>query len=367
MSEILFADIDSASVEDAVITAYEQIAQTTLYPADPVRLFLESIAYTLALQNNVINLAGRQNLLAYAQGEHLDYIGMMVGTARLGASAASCEQAFYLEGPLDFDVAIPQGSRVTTADGKSQFAAKTLATIPAGATHTTCVVEALTPGAAANGLVPGQICQLIDPLPYIARTANITVTLLGSDVESDERYRSRIQQAPEAFSCAGPVGAYRYYALASHPDISAVAIYSPEPGVVDVRPVLKGGELPPKDVLDDVHAALSAEDVRPLTDTVLVQAPELVEFSIALTWYLAAEKQAMLSTISQAVAAAVEEYRLWQRTQPGRDILPIRLASLLEQAGVKRIEMTAPQYRKLEGWQLAREKSISVTFGGVEA
>lgn len=136
MPEILFADVDSASVEDAVIRAYEQIAQITLYPGDPVRLFLESIAYTLARQNNVINLAGRQNLLAYATGSHLD---------------------------------------------------------------------------------------------YIASTANITASLLGSDVEDDERYRARIRQAPEAFSCAGPKGAYEYYALAAHP--SRAGHHSPAPGI----------------------------------------------------------------------------------------------------------------------------------------
>ena len=45
MSEILFADVDPASVEASVLTAYEQIANTTLYPGDPVRLFLESVAY----------------------------------------------------------------------------------------------------------------------------------------------------------------------------------------------------------------------------------------------------------------------------------------------------------------------------------
>lgn len=37
MPEILFADVDSPSVEDAVIRAYEQIAQITLYPGDPGR------------------------------------------------------------------------------------------------------------------------------------------------------------------------------------------------------------------------------------------------------------------------------------------------------------------------------------------
>lgn len=366
MSGILFADIDSASVEKAVITTYETIAKTTLYPGDPVRLFLESVAYTLAVQNNVINLAGRQNLLAYAESEHLDYIGMMVGTKRLGASRAVCEQAFYLAAPLVFDVPVPKGTRVTTADGKSRFATMEEGLIKKGRTETSLKVEALEAGAAANGLVPGQICQLIDPLPYIARTANLTASLLGSDVESDERYRSRIQQAPEAFSCAGPVGAYRFYALAAHPDISAVAIYSPVPGTVDIRPVLKDGELPPQDVLDDVYAAVNADSVRPLTDTVTVQAPELVYFDIAFAWYLGQENEALLSTISSRVAAAVEEYRLWQRTQPGRDILPIRLASLLEQAGVKRVELKAPAYKKLEGWQLARERTVSVTFGGIE-
>ena len=366
MAEILFADVDSASVEDAVIRTYEQITGATLYPGDPVRLFLESIAYTLAQQNNVINLAGRQNLLAYAVGSHLDYIGMMVGTARLGASHASCDQAFYLKEPLAFDVPIPPGTRVTTGDGKIRFATESPALITAGDSSVIVKVVAHEPGAAANGLVPGQINQLIDPVAYIASTANVTASLLGSDVEGDERYRARIRQAPEAFSCAGPKGAYEYYALAAHPDISAVAIWTPVPGTVDVRPVMAGGELPPPDVLETVCKFLNADDVRPLTDTVTVQAPELVYFDISLTWYLSRDKQSLLATTTAAVAAAVEEYRLWQRTQPGRDIIPLRLASLLERAGVKRIELAAPAYRKLEGWQLAREASIAVTSGGLE-
>ncbi len=209
------------------------------------------------------------------------------------------------------------------------------ALITAGDSSVIVKVVAHEPGAAANGLVPGQINQLIDPVAYIASTANVTASLLGSDVEGDERYRARIRQAPEAFSCAGPKGAYEYYALAAHPDISAVAIWTPVPGTVDVRPVMAGGELPPPDVLETVCKFLNADDVRPLTDTVTVQAPELVYFDISLTWYLSRDKQSLL-------------------------------ASLLERAGVKRIELAAPAYRKLEGWQLAREASIAVTYGGLE-
>lgn len=121
MSRISFADLDIAAVEATVLTGYERIAQTTLYPGDPVRLFLESLAYLLVLQNQAINLAGKQNLLAFAQGDHLDFIGMMVGTPRLGDSKAVCMQRFYFEEGVDFAVEVPAGSRVTTADGKLVF------------------------------------------------------------------------------------------------------------------------------------------------------------------------------------------------------------------------------------------------------
>lgn len=367
MSEILFADIDSASVEKAVINAYETIAQTTLYPGDPVRLFLESLAYTLALQNNVINLAGRQNLLAYASGAHLDYIGEMVGVSRQSPSSASCSQRFELREALAFDVIVPAGTRVTTQDGKFIFATMSDLKIEAGKTGGETAVAALSAGAAQNGLVPGQICQLIDPVAYISATGNSTPTLLGSDEEDDERLRSRIHEAPEAFSCAGPTGAYHAFAMSAHPDIAEVTVWSPTPGTVDIRPVLTGGELPEQEVLDAVERVCNADDVRPLTDTVTVHAPELVYFDIKLAWYLDKSREPLAETTRAAVARAVENYRLWQRTRPGRDIIPLRLASMLEQAGVKRIEMSAPAYQKLEGWQLARERVIEVTYGGLEA
>lgn len=366
MNEILFADVDSALVESALISDYEHIAGVTLYPGDPVRLFLEAVAYRMAVQNNLINLAGRQNLLAYAQGNHLDYIGMMVGTPRLGASYAQCLQGFSLKAPLDFPVSIPAGTRVTTSDGKSTFVLQENLTILAGDMQAAGTVQSLASGAAANGLVPGQINLLIDPVAYIASTANISVSLLGSDIEDDDHYRERIRQAPEAFSCAGPTGAYRYYALAAHQDISEVAIWSPVPGTVDVRPVLKGGELPTDEILKSVYEKLNADDVRPLTDTVTVQAPELVYYRLDLVWYLDRQSEAYLGTITGRISDAVERYRLWQREKPGRDILPLKLLSLLEQAGARRVELISPEFQALDGWQLARETEVRIVYGGVE-
>jgi phage-related baseplate assembly protein len=65
-----------------------------------------------------------------------------------------------------------------------------------------------------------------------------------------------------------------------------VTVSSPAPGVVDVRFVLTGGELPDEATVALVRGHLSGETVRPLTDTVLVDAPEVVEYAVRGFWHL---------------------------------------------------------------------------------
>ena len=143
-------------------------------------------------------------------------------------------------------------------------------------------------------------------------------------------------------------------------------MWSPKPGHVDVRPVMIGGELPDAATLEAVRAALSAEDVRPLTDTVTVAAPDPVPYRIAGGWHLHRSDSALAGNITAAVQAAVEEYRLWQRSAPGRDINPTRLISLVERAGAKRVELEEPAFTPLKGWEIARETDIDFRFLGLE-
>lgn len=365
MSELSFADLDPASVESSVLTAYEDIAETTLYPGDPVRLFLESLAYVIAVQNSVINLAGRQNLLRYAEKGHLEEVARMVGTERLGRACARCVQRFRLAAPLAFGVLIPAGTRVTTADTRMAFATLAVAVIPAGKTSVETAVQAEQPGTAGNGLITGQINRIIDPVAYVTITENTSTSAGGADVEDDARLRERAQLAPEAFSCAGPRGAYRYQAMSAHPDIADAAVWSPRPGTVDVRPIMQGGEMPTEEILDLVRRRLSAEDVRPLTDTVIVAAPEPVEYALAVSWALQRDNEALSAGIQSKVTAAVERYRLWQRSAPGRDINPTRLISLMEQAGARRV-IAGFEFTTLAPRQIARELSVSVQFLGIE-
>ena len=78
-------------------------------------------------------------------------------------------------------------------------------------------------------------------------------------------------------------------------------------------------------MIEEVENALTPKDVRPLTDKVLVGSPETVEYALAGKWFLSSSDSTLLASITKAVDAAVEGYRLWQRSEPGRDINPDEL------------------------------------------
>jgi phage-related baseplate assembly protein len=103
-----------------------------------------------------------------------------------------------------------------------------------------------------------------------------------------------------------------------------------------------------------------------LTDTVLVAAPEPVEYAMSGYWYLRRSDATLLSAVTRAVTAAVESWRVWQRSKPGRDINPTRLISLVERAGAKRVALDSPPFTALTPIQIARETGINLLFGGIE-
>ena len=366
LPSVSFAPLSAADIEASILTTYEGLAGVSLQPGDPVRLFLEALAYVLSVQNRLLNLTGQQGLLAYAQGAHLDHLGALMGVARIPAQSARLSLRFVLGEPLGFAVPIPEGTRVATMDGQIAFATIADSEIASGELQVDVAALCTTSGAQATGLVPGQVTQLVDPIPYVVSVSNVTTSVEGADIEDDERLRERIRLAPETYTVAGSTGAYEARVLAVSADIEAVSVTSPEPGVVDVRVVLAGGELPDEAMISMVREALSDETVRPLTDRVDVAAPETVDYAVAGRWYLRRSDAVLLSGVTAAVAQAVEDWRLWQRSQPGRDINPTRLIAAVQAAGAKRVELDSPAFRALEATQVARETDISLLFGGLE-
>ena len=84
-------------------------AKVTLYPGDPVRLFLETIAYVISYQRSLIDFTGKMNLLAYSTGDYLDHLGAFVGVTRLSAASAICTVRFTLSAVQSGSIIIPSG------------------------------------------------------------------------------------------------------------------------------------------------------------------------------------------------------------------------------------------------------------------
>ncbi|GHV50454.1 hypothetical protein FACS1894216_02690 [Synergistales bacterium] len=375
LPDIHFAERDAETIKTAVVSGYEKAyheatgEKITLYPGDPRRLFLLGIADVIILQRNIIDWTGKQNLLAYAAEDRLDHLGLLLGVRRLPAQHSLTTMRFTLSAPQLSAIIIPSGTRVTPEGTQAYFATTETTTIAAGEFYGDAPAEALSSGAEANGLLPGQINRLVDPLPYVGSAANITVSSGGSGVENDENLRERVRLAPESFSVAGARGAYEFWARTAHQSIVDVGILGPpdtEPGHVEIYPLLMGGELPTRDILDLVYSTCSAEDIRPLTDYVHVFSPLEVPYDLQVTYRIDRSRATQVIAIQAAVTEAVNAWINWQRSKLGRDINPSELNHLMVAAGAKRAEIVSPAFTILTRAQVAVQNSASVIFGGLE-
>lgn len=365
LPDVLFAEKDADVITEDIIKIYENTAGVTLYPGDPVRLFLETIAYAISFQRELINYTGKMNLLAYASDEYLDHLGAFVGVTRLPAQAATSTVRFTLSEAQDGNTIIPQGTRVSSGD-EPYFTVDEDNEIVAGDLYADVAVTCLDAGRTGNGYIAGQINTLVDPLEYIQTIANTTTSAGGSDVESDDNFRERIQLAPESFSVAGPKGAYVFWTRTANQSITSVAVHSPTPGGVDVYPLLAGGQIPDSEILDAVAAVLNDEKVRPLTDDVNVYAPSTSDYVLNVTYYIERSMSTAAASIQSAVTAAVSDWVAWQRAELGRDLNPSELIHRMVAAGAKRVVVTSPSYAEIDYNEIAVPTSQTVTFGGLE-
>ena len=366
--EISFVDTDTATLENALIQSYEAFTGRTLYPADPARLFILWVADIIIQERVNIDFSAKQNVPRYAEGEYLDSLAEIFKDAyRLEPEKAKTTLRFTLSIPLEVATIIPAGTRATV-DGEIMFQTLETLTILAGDTSGDVAAECLTAGEIGNGFVPGQISKLVDIFPYFERVENITESAGGADRESDAAFYERMRESMETFSTAGPLGAYEYYAKTASAAIADAKAIGPEeePGVVDIRILMQGGELPTQEDLNRVLETLTAERVRPLTDLVRVGAPEIVPFDIDLTYYIPKPNASGAAKISQDVESAVEKYKRWQMERMGRDINPSHLISLVMAAGAKRVDVRSPVFTVVEESAVAQVEEISVLNGGIE-
>jgi phage-related baseplate assembly protein len=160
--------------------------------------------------------------------------------------------------------------------------------------------------------------------------------------ESDDDYRRRIQLSFEGYSTAGPSGAYKYHALSADADVLDVSVqeHTPAAGSVTVTVLSRTGSgVPAAGVLTNVTTALNADSVRPLCDTVVVQAVTLVNYSVTATLHVYPGPDP--TVVEDAAQAALDEY-IANCHRVGRDVTLSGLYAALHQPGVQKVVITAP-------------------------
>lgn len=181
--------------------------------------------------------------------------------------------------------------------------------------------------------------------------------------EDDERFRRRIQLVLEAYSVAGPSGAYVFHALTADPTLRDATATSPAPGAVTVAIMADGvNPVPTDDQVDIVRDALSAESVRPLTDNVTVAkaAPVPVTIVAELTLYPGPDGAVVAQEARDALAGLIEQNR-----RLGYDLRRSAIFSRLHVDGVYSVNLTSPATDVIVGpGECVVIEAVSVTVVG---
>jgi Phage-related baseplate assembly protein len=181
--------------------------------------------------------------------------------------------------------------------------------------------------------------------------------------ESNESLRLRAQQSWEGLSVAGPTKAYEFHALSADGRVSDARAISPTPAYVEVTLLSTEGDgTASQEIIDNVDAALSAEDIRPVGDRLTVQSAIIVNYQVDATLYVypGPEQEPIL----QAAQDSLEKYISAQR-RIGRDIRISALHAALHVEGVQRVELASPSADVvLDETQAANCTNVSVLIGG---
>ena len=160
------------------------------------------------------------------------------------------------------------------------------------------------------------------------------------DGETDDRLRQRTQLALEGFSTAGPSGAYIFHALSASNDVKSVSVKSPSPGQVLVTILSNiGNGVAPTSLINIVLSKLSEDDIRPLTDQVLVQSAAIINYTVqAIITVYSGPSSAVVETEARA---ALQNF-ISERHAIGKIAAISGIYDALHVNGVKKVQLILP-------------------------
>lgn len=350
---------DSEAEFNNTIAIWEALAEKPLVPGQPDYLLASILAYQKYLLIQRCNAAFINMLLDFAAAPNLDYIVALLGVVRTSAQPATCSLKFILVSGHG-SVTIPAGTRVSSSDGKAVFAVDEDALVLSGTDDATTFATCQTDGIIGNDYAIGTVNTIMDVQPWLSTCENVDITASGVDTETDEELRQRAKLAPSSFSVAGPRDAYIYFTKSVSPLICDVAVISSTedisvpPGEVDIYPLLDNGNVPNSSMIALIQSTLSADKIRPLTDTVVVSAPTQVDFEISLNVTKLSSYPESADFIIDAINLILIDYRVAKLAKLGQDIVATEIEKLCKIDGVYDLDLTItpPAGRDLTGRNL---------------
>lgn len=363
-----FVDTDPETILNEMIEEYEQLSNRTLSEADPMMIVIRWCASLFVQAYVKLNYVGNMNIPRYSKGKYLEALAeLFKETKRDDAQSAVTTLKFKLKSQQSSDFVINKGVRVLAGEDLIFSTAKTLI-IPKGETEGEIEAECQTAGTVGNGLAPGTITELLDDIPALESVQNITETSGGCEAESDNELYEKMRNSTETYSTAGTAPSYKYFSKEASSAISDVSvIFSEDDDTVEVRVLCENGQTPSETIISQVYENLQKEDIHVLGDKVVVSAPEQVPLNISIKYYVSKEDVASATVISENVKAAVQEYIEWQTSKIGRDINPSKLHQLIMSAGVKRVEISEPEFKKVDEISVAVLQNSLIENGGIES
>lgn len=323
-TELHYVTYDPDEIWLEMQKAYIAAGGNALYPGDEKEMLLRG-----ALSVFVQLLAGvdnglRMQTLRYAVGEYLDVLGESRNCPRIQPTAAKAKVQITANA-IGVTSVIPAGSAMT-ADGENYYTTDEDITLSGVAETLFAYITAAETGSAGNALT-------LDAQMYLssgnAGVNSIVVTEAasgGTDAEKDEAYRERIRRHGLATVTTGTAKQYEDAAKAASSEVVDAKAFNYSPGEVLISMILTPEHERDASVYDAVLAAVRADDVKPLTDTVRVGEAFAVSYTLNVEY-------TSDSNISAAVAAAVAEYQQWQDYAVGRAFNPFKLMAALFNAG----------------------------------
>ena len=337
-----------------------------LSKADPYRIMMLGCAQLIYQGMQHVDKGGKMNFLKYAYGDYLENVVALKKVIRNPAKYAKVPLKFTLSEKRETVTSIPIGTRVTAAY-EVYFATIEYAEIPAGEIEVTVLAQCTEAGEIGNDYAVGEINTLVDSIGFISSVKNIESSTGGTEIENDQDMAERAYLAPSSYSTAGPDEAYEYLVRESGLEIGDIKVKSPTAGVVDIRFVMKNGDIP-----DDATVTLLQEYImsqrkrRPLTDNVQVQKPIVEQYEIDVIYYINMSDSNSATSIQKQVEDAVNDYRVWQDSKIGRDINPDELIMRIKRAGAKRAIIAYPFFCVVGDVVKAQCCSVKIAYGGLE-